>query len=228
MSNQDRPFSDLDRAVADRLAQLGRSPVDTSRLQRRLGAALQGVSVEERTPVLWVLRSWRNVASIAAVLAVCVTLAVITVTSRSSMQQYSATEVVAAHEKFLNSAVHLVTVANVLEANCRCSELWENAPAIPELAGAQIRCCCVEDFARCRAACLHFEYDGAPVTMAVTRDAQLDAPGATVIHQEGRQYTVGTLGRYEILDVSRRGRSICLVSELPRDRLLQLAAGIDL
>ncbi|MBT8207710.1 MAG: hypothetical protein KJO18_05495 [Acidimicrobiia bacterium] len=217
----------LDSAVQTRLRRLSTIPCDSTGLVRRIDSAIEELREDDESASVWTFRLRQPLIAAAALIAIAATLAIALTYANRGADAIRLSEVVHAHQSYLDNGAHVVNVQSVEQANHECQARWPGAPTIPNVDGVSVQCCCVEEMCGCPAACLHFDHNGVPVTMAVVTGAQFDDEGVTTVERGGRSYSVHTEGRFSVVAMRGPDRCICLVSELPREDLLALATRID-
>lgn len=227
MNTENLEPDQLDRVVQARLRRLGQYQPDSSRLERRLESAIGELRKDEGPRLRWPIQFRRSLLAAAALIAIAATLTIVLTRATDSAGAVQLSEVVLAHQTFLNGNAHLINVEDVGQANRECQGRSPDAPTIPALEGVSVRCCCVEEFCGCRSSCLHFDYEGVPVTMAVIVENEFDAPGVSLLKRDGRSYKVLSDGAMSVVATTGSDRCICLVSEMPVENLLALASRID-
>ena len=231
MNDNDDNLDEADRAIADRLAKLGRAPVDTSGLKSRVESLLDKESNGASDPVIGTVpaaRRWRVPVAWAALFLVGAVLAAflwLQPASQPTGQPYTITPVELAniHAHYHEHGKSLTAVKNVGDANAEMIKQWAGAPRFPELAGIDIETCCLYELSSCRVTCLHLKSNGHDVTLVVGNARDLRLSDAQVVQSQGRQLTVGTAGSVHVVSPSDPERFVALVSSMPRADLTNLA-----
>jgi len=99
---------------------------------------------------------------------------------------------------------------------------------IPQIASARAMKCGIRIIQDKQVACVLLNCDGVPVTMVVANSLDVRVPESQRRVEKGNEYHVTTLDNLNIVMIERRGRWICLISELPMDRLVEVAGSIEL
>jgi hypothetical protein len=217
----------LDLATAARLAKLRTMPVDTAGLEQRLrsqiGDPAQGSAARRpgRVRIGW--HSVTRLAAAAAILVgVCVAAFILFGSGGPALA--SARQMADFHEELVAGRTAVVQVDSIEQAANELDRQWPQSPGLPELPGDHVMACCMKSVKDKKMACVLMKQEGVPVTMAVAHadDMRLPASSPTKV-RGGVTYHVQSVGRINMVMTEKSGRWVCLIGELPGDRLMDLA-----
>ena len=216
-----------DRATAARLARLRGLPVDVSRLEQRLraeigpppAAASSAGDLDLRLRVGW-LRPYR--AAAAALLVAAVIAAALLATS-SGPALASAGQMARVHEDLVSGRTPVIQVDSIEAASRALAADWPQSPNLPGMPREHVMACCMKSVRDKRMACVLLKAEGVPVTMAVARAADMRLPASPTRTRGGVTYHVQSVGRLNMVMAERQGRWVCLIAELPVERLMDFA-----
>lgn len=214
------PQNRLDQAIADRLAKLRTLPVDTSRLDARLAAAIP----RPRATVF--RRLLRPITTVAASLLLVGTIAAVVLMNGSgSAVLASPARMAQVHRDIVSNKLAVTHVSSIEEAGAVLSkETDAHAPALPKPPEAHVMACCMKSIDNKKMACVLLEgAGGVPITMSVAKASDMKVPPGTAVTQSGEQYHVHSADGLNMVMCQRSGRMVCLISELPSDQLIELA-----
>jgi len=205
----------LDEAVAKRLHRLGTMPVETSKLESRLRAEL-GIVPQRR---LW-LRPMRAVAAGIALLAV---IAAVFLSTSGGPVLASPSQMAQMHNELVAGQSGIMQVNSIDAANTALSKEWPDSPRIPGIPPEHVMACCMRSVKSKKVACVLLRNENVPVTMTVANASDMRLPTSSMIQRDGITYHVQSEGALNMLMTERHGRWICLIGELPAERLVDLA-----
>jgi len=211
----DQENSKLDEAVAKRLRRLGTMPVDTSALESRLRAEI-GIVPPRR---LW-LRPMRAIA--AGIALVAVITAVFLSTSGGPVLA-SPSQMAQMHHELVAGHNGIMQVNSIDAANAALSKDWPDSPRIPGVPPEHVMACCMKSMKSKKVACVLLKNEGVPVTMTIANAADMRLPTSPTIQRGGITYHVQSEGSLNVVMAERQGRWICLIGQLPAERLVDLA-----
>jgi hypothetical protein len=211
-----------DQAVADRLARLRSLPVDTSRLERMVQGQIPRSQGQARHRRLW-LGPLRAVA--AALIVVALIGALIWSTSGGPAMA-SPAEMVQLHRDLVSGRVPIMKVDSIEQASEALSGKWPQQPGLPQAPDSHIMACCMRSIKDRKVACVLFKNDGNPVTLSVAKSSELRSPQSPTLTRDGLRYHVESSGNLNMVSTQRDGRWICLIGQLPVDRLIEIAHGL--
>ncbi len=211
----DQENSKFDEAVAKRLHRLGTMPVDTSGLESRLRAEIPRHTQRR----LW-LRPMRAVAASIALLAVITALFLST---SGGPVLASPSQMVQMHRELVSGHTGIMQVNSIDAANTALSKEWPDSPGIPGIPPEHVMACCMKSVKSKKVACVLLRDENVPVTMTVANASDMRLPTSPTIQRDGVTYHVQSEGSLNMVMTERHGRWICLIGELPPERLVDLA-----
>ena len=233
-TDHDAEREQLDAATARRLAKLRTMPVDTHRLEQMIRAQIPAAGDAGRDAKRGrSFRTWtrpvRAAAAAAVLLAATLTLVVI---NSGGPALASTDQMIRMHQDLVAGRVPVEQVDSIEAANRvltaqspRCPELpqiTDGEPAVqPE---AHVMACCLKSVRNKNVACVLLKSEGVPVTMAVADADELRSPASPNVTRNGVSYHAESSGSLNMVTTKRDGRLVCLIGELPTERLMDLAS----
>jgi hypothetical protein len=214
--------NDEQRAVAHRLSKLRTMPVDTSGLERALATQIPRKNVADRR--VWRIGSLRAVAA-SVLLALSVVVAVVLSTSSRSAQA-EAVQMVQVHEDMVSGKIKVMQVDSIESANRMLSSENPDAPALPQVPDSHVMACCMNKVGDKRMACVLLKESNVPVTLAVARADDMKLHPMPMELRDGVAYRVQRVGALGMVMTERDGKWLCLIGELPNQRLMDLASQV--
>ncbi len=215
--------SDMDRAIARRLAKLRTLPVDTTRLDRLLSAQLPDRAAKRGWPRIG-LQPVRALAASVAILAV---VGAILLSSSGGPVLASATQMAQVHEDMVAGRAPAMQVDSIAGANKALAAQWPQSPEIPNVPQDHVMACCMKSVRNKKMACVLLKSEGVPVTMTVANAADMQLPAVPTVSHNGIDYRVQSVAKLNMVMAERNGRWVCLIGELPAERLMDLAAKLQ-
>jgi hypothetical protein len=126
--------------------------------------------------------------------------------------------------------VPVVQVDSIDAAGRALTAQWPQAPDLPDVPAEHVMACCMKSVKDKRVACVLLRTgdaaDAAPVTLVVgdASDVRGTRSGERVITRDGVRYHVESADAVTMVSAERDGRWVCLMGELPAERLVDLAA----
>jgi len=217
-------FSDgSERAVADRLARLRTMPVDPSRLERML---LAEIPRPQSQPYHRSRRWLRPLRVVAAILIIAALIGVLLWSTSSGPVMASTAEMAQLHRDLVSGRVPVVKVDSIAQASEVLAGKWPQQPGLPHAPDSHIMACCMRSISDRKVACVLFKNDGRPVTMSVAKSSDLRSPQSPTVTRDGQAYHVESAADLNMVSTQREGRWICLIGQLPVDRLIEIAHGL--
>ncbi|MEX0775114.1 MAG: hypothetical protein WD042_05295 [Phycisphaeraceae bacterium] len=222
----DKFQSDTNRAVADRLARLGTMPVDTTRLERMIGTQIPRPATPSAraTPRL---RWLRPLQALAASLLVTAVVGALIWSATGGPVMASTAQMAQMHRDLVAERVPVTKVDSIEEASRILAGQQPDQPGLPAVPNAHLMACCMTSIKDRQVACVLFRNDGQPVTMSVARASDVRSPPSPTTTRDGVSYHVETTDTLTMVTTQRDGRWICLIGELPADRLIEIAHGLQ-
>ncbi|MGN6367853.1 MAG: hypothetical protein ACTHN5_06290 [Phycisphaerae bacterium] len=204
-------------AVARRLWKLGAMPVDTSRLDAALREKLPA---RRRMGRRWGVA----VAGIAAMLLIVAMVGMGLLQGRTV--EASPAMMAQWHEEIVSGRVPMMRVTSVRELNAQMAALAKEGKMLPEVPMGHSMACCMRSVGDKQVACVLLEDEGKPVTMAVADASEVKSPASGVTMRDGVAYHVEKVGVLNMVMTEKGGRWVCLIGEVPAERLMGIAAGV--
>ena len=85
--------------------------------------------------------------------------------------------------------------------------------------------CCMKSVSK-KVACLLLKREGVPVSLVVAHSGDMRAATSPVTVRDGVRYHVQAVGTLNMVMTERNGRWVCLIGELPTERLIDVATQI--
>lgn len=239
MSSHDRELGSrrLDEATARRLSKLRTMPVDTAGLERALRAQLPPVPGAERagrTPRA--IAAWfRPMRAAAAAVVLLALVGTVVLTGSSGPAMASTDQMVRMHQDLVAGRIPAVQVDSIEAANRVLADESRHSPELPELPqgeatappDAHVMACCLKSVKNKRVACVLMKTEGVPVTLAVAKAEDMRSPKSPTVVRGGVTYHVQSAGSLNMVMTERQGRWVCLVAELPTERLMDIATRLE-
>ena len=218
--HDDLPNDDYrwEQAVGARLSKLRTMPVDTG----RLAAALKREVPRPARAPWFSLRAAR--AAAASVLVAGAVIAVIVFTTVGRPALASAAQMAQMHEDLVAGRTSAVQVDSIDAANKVLAGEGAQVPALPDLPAEHVMACCMRSVKDKKVACLLMKRDGVPVSLMVARSREVRAPRSPVTVRDGERYHVQHVDKLNMVMTERNDRWVCLIGEVPADRLIDVAA----
>jgi hypothetical protein len=211
--------SEMDQAIARRLAKLRTMPVDTSRLDKMLAAQLPQPQPKVRAS-FWRLRPVRAVAASIAILAI---IGAILVSSSGGPVLASPTQMAQVHEDMVSGRTPVMQVDSITEANKALASQWPQSPTVPGVPAEHVMACCMRSVKNKKVACVLLKSEGVPITMTVANASDMQMPTSQVVSHGGVDYHVQSIGKLNMVMTKRNSRWVCLIGERPAEHLMDLA-----
>ncbi|MGA2501913.1 MAG: hypothetical protein ABSH20_29575 [Tepidisphaeraceae bacterium] len=134
----------------------------------------------------------------------------------------SASEMAQWHYDLVSGKTDVAKVGSIDAANEVLSATVSGGPGLPGVPADHICACCVKNVKDAKVACVLMKSDDAYITMAVADAAAVKMPHGQVVVKDGLTFHMQTVGKVHMVTLQRAGRHICLMSELPVERLVEL------
>jgi hypothetical protein len=214
-------------------------PVETGRLEQLIRTQIPDVAAddaaEEREQSRWSIGWWlRPARAVAAAAILLVAMTVLVLTNSSGEALASTTEMARMHEDLVSGRVPVMEVTSIEQASRMLAGKSSSVPALPTFGQgetaqpeAHVMACCMKSVQNKRVACVLMKSEGVPVTMAVADANDVQSPKSRVVRDSGSNYHVETIGVLNMVMTERDGRWVCMIAELPSDRLISLASKLE-
>lgn len=215
--------NDEERAVAERLAKLRTMPVDTSGLEKALRAQLPPRKQVSRS--VWRIGSFRALAA-SLILISGIALGLIFLNTSSRSAQAEAVQMAQVHEDIVAGRTSVMQVDSIESANRMLSSQTPDAPSLPQVPDSHVMACCMKSVGDKRMACVLLKDSNVPVTLAVARADEMKLPAAQTELHNGVAYRVQHIKSLSMVMTQRDGRWLCLIGQLPAERLMDVASQV--
>ena len=213
-----------ERAVSGRLSKLRSMPVDTSRLANVLQAEIPRPAV--RGGATWLsLRSVRAVAATILLVGAITAVVLLTTTARPAVA--SPAIMAQMHDDLVAGRAPAVQVDSIDAANKVLAGEHPQFPSLPDLPAHHVMACCMKSVKDKKVACVLMKREGVPVSLMVARSRDLRVPASPVTVRNGATYHVQASGKLNMVMTERSDRWVCLIGEMPPERLMDLAAQLQ-
>jgi hypothetical protein len=211
-----------EEAVAGRLSKLRSMPVETGRLAAALQAQIPNPAARQRRTMWMSLRSVRAVAASLLLLGTLAAVFVFATMSRPALA--SPAQMARMHEELVAGTVGAVQVDSIEAANLVLAGEHPQFPALPSLPADHVMACCMTSVKDKKVACVLMKREGVPVSLMVARSRDMRVPESPVTVRNGVSYHIQASGRLNMVMTERHGRWVCLIGELPAERLMDVAS----
>jgi hypothetical protein len=212
----------MDRAVAERLSKLRTMPVDTSRLDRALRA-----QIPAPTPS-WAARLRIGpLRAVAAGIGILLIISVVLLTTATGPALASPTQMAQFHQDLVTGKTPVMQVDSIEAANQALNSQWPQSPQVPAVPAQHVMACCMKSVKDKKVACVLLKDAGVPITMTVANASDMRTPKSPTVIRGGVTYNVESVGALNMVMTERHGRWICLIGELPAERLMDVAAQLQ-
>jgi len=225
--NTENERNRLDAATSDRLRKLGARPVDTSRLDQLIAKQIPRTPEQSRLSIF--LHS-RRLRAVAAGIGMLMMITVVVWSLSGGAVLASPDTMARFHEDLVSGKVAAMKVESIAGANQALADQWNKAVELPRVPVEHVMLCCMRNIKAKRVACVLLQSEGGvPVTMAVANAADMRLPrDSTTLVVDGVTYHVQSSGKLNMVMAQRHDRWICLIGELPAQRLTDIAKAIEL
>jgi hypothetical protein len=223
MPHQNGNEEALDRAVSARLAKLRAMPVDLTNLEKVIESQIAHPTNLGRWRVL-TLRPLRAIA--ASVVLVSAIAAAILLSASSGPALAEAAQMAQVHQDIVSGKVPVMQVSSIDAANRLLNQESPGAPALPQLPESHVMACCMKSVHDKKMACVLLKDEGAPVTLAVASAGDMKLPAVPVQTRDGVDYRIQHVGKLSMVMTERNGKWLCLIGQLPAERLMDMATQV--
>ena len=218
----------LDRATSERLAKLAERPVDLSRVEDRLRAAIQEQHSQQTTgSSSRHARWWKPITAVAALVLLLVTIGWIVLSTGTTPATASPAELVKIHDEVANKLTPHFETLSIHEANRLLAEQSNDFHPLPKLPG-KLQYCCLHEHAGHVLTCAIIDVDSSRLTVAVADSSHIKSPTGGKTTYRGKTYYVHTIGSINLVMTSDTGSWLCVMGEASADQLLQVAGQIQI
>lgn len=222
VTHDDNETLRVNGAVSQRLEKLRHRPVEMEQLRERVRSAVSG-----SRPVGQTLRWSTPLRAIAASLLMVGAVAAVLLMTSGGPVLASAAELSRIHRDNVSGASNATAVDSIQSARQVLAAQWSDCPHVPQADSMVAVSCRVHQLAGKRLACLALQVDGQPVTLVVAHavDMQVPTAGQTVA-RGGVNYYLLSSGGVNIVVAQRDGLWICMMGELPVERIVDFTASL--
>lgn len=221
--NSNQP-DNLDQATADRLARLRTMPVDTSHLDKLILAQIPRPQ-SKQSSILFSMRTFR---AIAASVLVFVMVGVIIFSLSGGAVMASPDMMATFHNDLVSGKVPAMEVSSITQANKALADQWNRGVELPQVPADHVMLCCMRTIKDKRVACVLMHSDGVPVTMTVANASDMKCPDSQTVTRGNLTYMLQSSGSLNMVMTQQDGRWVCLIGQLPNEKLVSIASAIKL
>jgi hypothetical protein len=206
----------FDQALTKRLAKLGAMPVDTSRLDRALRAQIAAPAAPR-------YRLFRSLAAIAASLILIALVGMALFQDRP----VQASAMLQMHRDIVAGKIETMKVDSVADVNAAFAAFGTggikmNAPQM------HVDACCMQNLGGKQVYCVLLNEANTPVTLTIADlDAVKPLSSAPVMHN-GEAFCVQSSAELNMITVDRGHYRVCLIGQLPPEKLMTLTDTLKL
>lgn len=221
MNGSDPDQSDLDRATARRLSRLHAMPVDTSRLD-----AFFQSRIPRRSRFKWIpMPRLRATAAGIAVLLALVAGIVATTATRPALA--SAAQMAQFHLDLVADRIPVHKVDSLEEAARVLAAQSARSPDLPQAPEAHVMACCMKQIKNRKVACVLLRDAGTPITLSVASASDMRLPRSPTLVRDGVTYHTESFNDVNMISAEMHGRWVCLIGQVPIERLIDLAGRLQ-
>lgn len=226
MPYRDRQVESVDRAVSARLAKLRTMPVELTNLEKAIAAQIPppATSHASRWRVL-TLRPLRAIA--ASVVLISAIAAAFLINASSGPALADAAQMADVHQEIVSGKIPVMQVSSIDAANRMLNQESPGAPSLPQLPDSHVMACCMKSVHNKKMACVLLKNEGVPVTLAVASAADMKLPAVPVQSRNGVDYRVQHVRDLNMVMTERNGKWLCLIGQLPAERLMDIATQVQ-
>ena len=208
---------DFDQALTHRLAKLSTMPVDTSRLER-------AVKRQIGAPANRFARLLRPLSAVAAALVFLAIVGLALLQNRPA--QASAEMMLQLHRDIVAGTVPSMKVDSIDDVNEAFKAFGESGIQVSGPPEMQVMSCCMHDVASRKVACILLKDGNVPVTLSVADLDALKPPASAPVMHNGQAFHVEAGGELNMVTVDRGNHRICVIGQLPAEKLMALTDGL--
>ena len=209
-----------EEAVSGRLSKLRTMPMETGRLAAAIQSQIPRPASAARS-VWFSLRSVRAVAASILVLGALAAVLIFSALPRPAVA--SPAQMARMHEELVSGKTPAVQVDSIDAANKVLSGGHPQFPALPDVPANHVMACCMTEVKDKKVACVLMKQEGVPVSLMVARSGDMRLPTSPVTVRDGVRYHVQAWGALNMVMTERHGRWVCLIGQVPPERLMDVA-----
>ena len=218
---QDNETTRQDEAVAARLRKLSTLPVNVGRLERQIWAQIPRADQQRQRPAR--MRFWRPLTAVAASITVFAIIAAAVLTASSGQVMASPVQMAQFHQQIVSNEIPVTKVDSIEAASRVLANHWPQSPDLPRAPEAHVMACCMKSIKDKNVACVLLRSGGTPITMSVAKAADMRSPAGDKVVRNGATFHRMSSGNLNMISTERQGRWVCLIGEVPLDRLITIA-----
>jgi hypothetical protein len=224
MNAMNEQHDSWDEAVSRRLSRLSSLPVDVSRLEKRLEHAMGGAAAGGGH--LQRLHHWWGAVSGVAAAVVLAMVVGLLVSDGGSPAVAGALELSQLHQKLVAGELQAMQVGSIDEANAALADQNAAAPQLPRSAFGQVKSCCISGVEGRIVACVLLAYEGKLVTLTVADGRDLCSAMGANLQRGDHSFMAHKVDGVQMVMANEGDRWLCVMGDLPADRLADLAVKI--
>lgn len=210
---------EFDRAMSRRLATLGGMPVDTSHVDRAVRAQITALHGS------FAGRFLRPIVTIAASLFIVIAVGIALVQNRPALA--SAEVMMQMHRDIVSGRVPTMQVDSMDDVNKAFAAFSAGLPTLNAPPEAHMMACCMRDVGNKKVGCVLLnDAGGAKVTLAIADIDAVRPLNTPPVEHNGEIFHVQTSGDLHMVTADRGHHRVCLIGELPVERLMALSDGV--
>lgn len=214
----------LEQATSARLSKLSARPVDMTRLQREMDRVTTE-SGHTAAPAQALRHWWRPITTIAAALLLAAGIGWLLLDGGATPVMAAPTELAQIHYDVTHELSPHLKVSSVEEANRLLADQAAGVVAMPQLPG-EMKSCCLHQHAGVTLSCALIEDEGQLITVALADGAKMHCPDGATLERDGRRFIAHTANGINMVMANENGKWLCVMGDVPTDKLLNVAAGI--
>ena len=216
-SSEDR----IEHATVNRLSRLNTIPVELAGITRAIEAQIPRPKRQTAIRFDWMTQPLRIVAASMLLLTAVGALIIV---SASGPTLASAERLAQIHRETSSGMSGPMPVDSIEAANKALTEINPGVAKVPGLPGHPPMACCIQQLGRKALACVSIRIDNAPVTIAAADATDIQVPPAMNVVRDGVSYAVQSSGSTNMVMTVSNGKWVCLMGDVPAERLLDVAA----
>jgi hypothetical protein len=164
--------------------------------------------------------------AVAAALLVIGLVGAFLYTFSSAPAQASVADMARMHEDLVSGKTPVTQVDSIDAANRELTKQWPGSPGLPKVPQQHVMACCMKSVHDKKMACVLLKDQGVPITLAVASAADMKVAPAPVMSRNGIDYRVQKVGDLSMVMTEHSGKWLCLIGQIPAERLMDVAAQV--
>jgi hypothetical protein len=128
------------------------------------------------------------------------------------------------HQDLIDNRDSIMHVSSIDEAAKLLAESMNGSMHLPEPPDGQMMACCMKSIRDKKIACVLLETDNKLVTLSVAKGSDMRLPNAPSVERNGTRFFIQSHGSLNMVSANSQGHWVCLMGEVPSDRLVDLGA----